>query len=71
MTFSDRLKQLRKERKITQAELAFTLGMHERSFRGYEAGTVQPTLSVIIAIADYFNVSLDYLCGISDIRTRQ
>ena len=67
MTFSDRLKHLRKERGYTQASLAHALDMHERTFRGYESGNVQPSLPVLITLALHFQVSVDYLCGISNV----
>ncbi len=37
----------------------------------YEAGASEPTLSILIALADYFDVSLDYLVGRSDIKERR
>lgn len=46
--------------------LLAALGITDRGYRKYEAGDSEPTLSVIIALADYFDVSLDYLCGRSD-----
>ena len=71
MPFSDKLRQLRKEKRLTQLELAKAINVTDRSIKRYEAGTVEPTLSVILALAAYFKVSLDYLCDVSDIRTRQ
>jgi len=63
MVFSKRLKQLRNEKNITQSQLAQILSMNIRSIRKYEAEEMEPTLSVLIAIADYFKVSIDYLVG--------
>jgi len=71
MTFSERLLLLRREHKMTQAQLACVIGIHESGLRKYELGSMQPTLPVIIALADYFQVSLDYLCGLSDARERR
>ena len=71
MAFPDRLKQLRTERPITQAGLANAISLHERSIRGYELGTAQPTLPVLIALAQYFSCSVDYLLGLSETRERQ
>jgi len=71
MPFSDKLRQLRKENKITQMQLAKDINLNDRTIKRYEAGTVEPTLSVIISLANYFDVSLDYLCGLSDVRSRQ
>ena len=66
MGFAERLKELRAERQVTQLMLAQALGMTDRTFRKYEARTIDPTLSVLIALADFFDVSLDYLVGRSD-----
>jgi len=61
--FSERLRQLRRFRDVTQAQLAEAIGITDRACRRYEAGENEPTLSVIKAIADYFEVSVDYLMG--------
>ncbi|GHV34591.1 hypothetical protein FACS1894187_05480 [Synergistales bacterium] len=62
----ERLKQLRKAKKELQKHLAKILNISERHYRAYEAGEVDPPTSKTIAIADYFDVSLDYLVGRSD-----
>ena len=61
--FSDRLRQLRKVREVTQAQLAAAIGITDRACRRYEAGENEPTLSVIQGIADFFDVSVDFLMG--------
>ena len=64
--FAERLKELRKQKKVYQKELAHLLQITERQFSSYEAGKVDPPTSKLIALADYFDVSLDYLVGRSD-----
>lgn len=64
--FSQRLKQLRSEAGLTQTKLAKAIGITDRACRRYEAGENEPTMSVLQAIADQFNVSIDYLIGRSD-----
>ena len=66
MNFAERLKSLRGEKKATQVMLAQITGLTDRTFRKYESGKIEPTLSVLTALADYFDVSLDYLVGRSD-----
>jgi DNA-binding XRE family transcriptional regulator len=66
MSFSTRLKELRAQKKTTQSTVAHIAGLTDRTMRKYEAGEIEPTLSVLIALADYFDVSLDYLVGRSD-----
>jgi len=63
MSFSLRLKLLRKERNLTQAKTATLINVNERTFQSYEAGEFEPALPTIIRIADLFDVSIDYLVG--------
>ena len=65
-TIGDRLKTLRIQQKPTQKAIAETVGITEVSYQRYEYGTVRPSLDVLISLADYFDVSLDYLVGRSD-----
>lgn len=64
--FSEQLKICRTKANTTQKELAKQIGLSERAYQHYESGTREPTLGNIIALADYFDVSLDYLVGRSD-----
>ena len=66
MSLSEALRRFRKSVKITQKQAAEVAGVAERVYQAYEYGKVIPAATVLIAIADYFDVSLDYLCGRSD-----
>ena len=66
MSLSEALRRFRKSVKITQKQAAEVAGVAERVYQSYEYGKVIPTATVLIAIADYFDVSLDYRCGLSD-----
>ena len=66
MSLSEALRRFRKSVKITQKQAAEVAGVAERGYQSYEYGKVIPAATVLIAIADYFDVSLDYLCGRSD-----
>lgn len=59
--FGKRLKELRENQGITQADLAASLNVSRQSISGYENDAVEPSLDIIVKIADIFNVSLDYL----------
>lgn len=61
-----RLKELRKRKNITQLKLAMDLGMNQNSISRYETGERQADYETLIAFADYFNVSIDYLLGRTD-----
>ena len=58
-----RLKQLRKERKISQLQLAFDLNMNQNTISRYENLERQADYDTLIRFADYFGVSIDYLLG--------
>ena len=63
-----RLRELRKEKKLTQRELAAFLDITEVHYRRVEAGKINiPTLT-LCALADYYGVTTDYLLGRSDQR---
>lgn len=61
-----RLKELRISKGLTLKAMSEYLNMVQRNYQRYETGEVDPPLSKVIALADYFDVSLDYLCGRSD-----
>ena len=63
MDFPQKLKQLRLAINCTQAQMAELIGVTVRGYRNYELGAREPELSVLIKLADYFNVSLDELVG--------
>ncbi len=58
-----RLKKLRKERHISQVKLAMELNMSQNTISRYENGEREAGYETLINIADYFNVSIDYLLG--------
>ena len=70
-TFSERLRELRMERGLKQREMAEICGLKLRSYQDYEYNKSYPEVPGLVAIADYFDVSLDYLMGRSDVRTVQ
>ena len=61
-----RLKYLRKMRKISQLKLAMDLNMNQNTISRYENMEREADYATLIKLADYFNVSLDYLTGRSD-----
>ena len=61
--FSKRLKELREEAGLTQQELGNSLNLTKSAICGYEKGNRTAPLEMLIAIANYFKVDLDYLVG--------
>ena len=66
MPFSERLLALRKERNLTQKQVYETVDMSALGYQRYEYGTREPAYKNLLALADYFDVSLDYLVGRTD-----
>lgn len=64
--FSDRLISLRKERGITQTNLAKVIQKKRSTVSGYECENKEPDLETICIMAKYFGVSADYMLGLSD-----
>lgn len=66
-SFGDRLKELRKKSNLTQQELASKFYLNKSSISRYENGTQLPEHELLEKIADYFDVSIDYLLGRTNI----
>lgn len=61
-----RITECRRNRGLTQKEVALGIGISERAYQRYEAGDRVPILDVLVSLADYFDVSIDYLVGRTD-----
>ena len=63
MTFAENLKLLRKWKNIGQKELAEILQISAKTVSHWETGYTEPSIAQLIAIADYFDLSIDELVG--------
>ena len=61
MTFCEHLLKLRTERNLYQKDVAKAIGIVTKTYQRYEYGEREPDLSTLIALADYYNISLDDL----------
>ena len=66
--FAVRLQEARKQKHLTQKEVAAYLQMTERSYQHYEGNRRRPDYETLVVIADLLDVSLDYLMGRTDKR---
>ena len=66
MEFRQRLQCLRENKRISRKVLSELCGLNSDAVRRYERGEIEPTLHSLVAIADFFEVSVDYLAGRSD-----
>ncbi len=63
-----RIKELREQRRLNQEGLALKLNVSQSTISAYEVGERTPDLETLIALSNLFNVSLDYLAGLTDIK---
>lgn len=71
MTFGQRLKRLREEKSLSktlhQKEVASAIGVSAKSYSRYESDKRQPDFCTLVRICKYFDISADYLLGLTDI----
>jgi transcriptional regulator with XRE-family HTH domain len=61
-----RIRDLREDRDLTQADMAAFLGCRQQTYSRYENEQAQPSLETLARLAAYFGTSVDYLLGITD-----
>lgn len=66
MKLCDRLKELREDKHLSQVGLANATGLSKSAIGRWELGQAEPTASALITLAKFFNVSADYLLGLTD-----
>jgi len=69
MGYAERIRALREDYDKTQAEIAEMLNVGQRTYCDYELGKTRIPVDSLILLAKFYNVSMDYICGISDNRT--
>lgn len=67
----NRLKKLRKANGLTQHQLANELGISQQAYARYESGDREPNIATLIELANYFDVSVDYLIGKEPMKIEQ
>ncbi len=63
---ANRIRELREDRDLKQADVATITGIDQRTLSNYETGKTNPDSYAIIKLAEYFNVTCDYLLGITN-----
>ena len=66
MKIYKRIRELREDNDLTQKELSAVLGITQRSYSYYETGKRMLPPEIIVALAEYYNVSADYILEITD-----
>lgn len=67
MRYYPRLRDLREDADLTQDELVKILGMHKTTYTNYEQGKREPPFELIIRLAKLYNVSIDYIAGLTNV----
>ena len=68
MDYITRIRNLREDSDKTQEQIATYLGTSQTMYARYERGANEMPLRHLIKLAKYYHVSLDYLCGLSDVK---
>ena len=63
---NERLKQLRLEKGVKQEEVARIIGITKSAYSNYEQGIREPSFEILIKLCKYFDVTADYLLGLTD-----
>ncbi len=66
MNYYPRLRDLREDRDLTQDELVKILNMHKTTYTNYEQGKREPPFELIIKLAKFYNVTIDYIAGLTN-----
>lgn len=66
MTCFERIKELREDKDLNQTEVAHAIGVAQTTYSDYEKGKVRIPLECLIALAEFYDVDLNYIAGISN-----
>ena len=64
----DRIRSLREDNDISQLEIAKILNVGQKTYSDYETRKIRIPLDSVIILAKYYNVDMNYICGISDVK---
>ena len=66
MKYTDRIRSLREEKNLYQKDIAAILRVGQKTYSDYELGKTRIPVDSIIRLAEFYNVSMDYICGVSE-----
>lgn len=69
MKYNERIREIREDNFLTQQKIADLLHIGQRTYADYESGKTRIPVDSLMILARYYNVSLDYISGASDIKT--
>ena len=68
MNYTERIRALREDNDFIQTQIADLLGVVQKTYSDYEVGKTRLPIDSIIILAKFYNVSMDYICGVTDIK---
>ena len=68
MNYTERIRALREDNDKTQTEIAEILKVGQKTYSDYELGKTRIPVDSLIILAKLYNVNMDYICGVSDVR---
>ena len=69
MKYNERIRDIRKDCSLTQQKVADLLHVGQRTYADYESGKTRIPVDSLLILARYYNVSMDYITGASDVKT--
>lgn len=70
MKYNERIREIREDHSLTQQKIANLLNIGQRTYADYESGKTRIPVESLLILAKFYDVSLDYITGASNIRTR-
>ena len=65
MRYNERIREIREDHALTQQKVANLLHVGQRTYADYESGKTRIPVDSLLILAEYYNVSMDYICGIT------
>ena len=70
MRYNERIREIREDHSITQQKIADLLHIGQRTYADYESGKTRIPVDSLLILAKYYDVSMDYITGASNLRTK-
>ena len=70
MKYNERIRALREDNDLKQYQIAELLHIGQKTYSDYELGKTRIPLESVIILAEYYNVDMNYICGISDVKNK-
>ena len=70
MGYAERIRALREDKNLSQSEIALLINVGQRTYCDYELGKTRIPVDSLIILAKFYNVSMDYICGTSELKNQ-